>query len=631
MLEALLSLPRPLKKIIFVIHDLAVIFTAFWFTQSLKANYDAEWNNPANWLAFIATAVITIFVFVRLGLYRAVTRFVSTKVLTTALLGSTVSAGAFFLSILVFEQRLRLALPVAYFLCTVVLIAGSRLLLRTLLSGGVKDNMTPVLIYGAGQSGRQLLEAIKQVHEYRAIAFIDDNPSLHHAVIYDLTVYTPSEIGRLIKHYGIKKILLAIPSASDAERKTILQRLEPYPCEVLTIPGMKDLVDGKISVSALKKVSVMDLLGRSPVAPDPALMQADISGKTVMVTGAGGSIGSELCRQILNYRPKQLILFELSEFSLYSIHQELQATAQKNAIGTKLLPMLGSVQDADRLRNIMQAFEVNTVYHAAAYKHVPMVEYNTIEGIRNNIFGTLHCAQAAVDAKVETFVLISTDKAVRPTNTMGASKRMAELILQALADTHTQTRFCMVRFGNVLGSSGSVVPVFEKQIAQGGPVTLTHPEITRYFMTIPEAAQLVIQAGAMGKGGDVFVLDMGEAVKIIDLAKQMIRLSGLSVKDDANPQGDIEILISGLRPGEKLYEELLIGEEVENTTHPRIMTANEVKLSWTDLSDILSKLDLACRQADQEAIRALLLAAPTGFAPTDNICDLAWQQTRQQV
>lgn len=631
-LDSLLALPRNIKKIIFVIHDAVVIFVAFWFAQNLKASYSQEWSNPANWLAFAATAILTILVFTRLGLYRAVTRYVSTKVLTTAVLGSAISGVLFFLSVLLFEQRLRLALPVAYFLMLVVLIAGSRIMLRTMLTNRHRKQMIPVIIYGAGQSGRQLLEAIKQVSEYNAVAFVDDNAAIQRMVIYDLPVHKPSEIGNLINRYGVEKILLAIPSASTEVRKNIIHQLEAYPCEVLTIPGMKDLVDGKISASSLKKVSVVDLLGRDPVAPRPELMAADISGKVVMVTGAGGSIGSELCRQIIRNRPAKLILFELSEFSLYSIDKELSEFQTASDTAIEVLPILGSVQHRKRLLTIMQTFGVQTVYHAAAYKHVPMVEFNTIEGVRNNIYGTMFCAQAAIDARVETFVLISTDKAVRPTNTMGASKRMAELVLQALAAEQGQTtRFCMVRFGNVLGSSGSVVPVFEQQIAAGGPVTLTHADITRYFMTIPEAAQLVIQAGAMGKGGDVFVLDMGDSVKIIDLAKQMIRLSGLEVKDTAHPEGDIEIQITGLRPGEKLYEELLIGDEVQKTTHPRIMTASEVMLPWNVLSDIITRMDEACRQSDQSALRRLLLEAPTGFAPKDDICDLVWQQNHQAV
>lgn len=629
-LEKLLALPRNIKKIIFVIHDSLVIFIAFWFAQNLKASYSQEWLSAANWLAFIATTGLTIFLFIRLGLYRAVTRYVSTKVLSMTVLGSAVSAVIFFLSVLIFEQRLRLALPIVYFLVLVVLTTGSRMTLRSLLSSRQSKAQEPVIIYGAGQSGRQLLEAIKQVNEYYAVAFVDDNPHIQRTVIYDLAVYHPSEMDNLIARYGVSKILLAIPSATSEERKNILKKLEPYPCEVLTIPGVKDLVDGKISVGSLKKISVVDLLGRDPVDPVPELMAADITGKVVMVSGAGGSIGSELCRQIIRRAPSKLILFELSEFSLYSIDKELNEMKAAAGFNVEILPLLGSVQNYERMREIMTTYKVDTVYHAAAYKHVPMVEFNTIEGIRNNVYGTLFCAQAAINSNVSTFVLISTDKAVRPTNTMGASKRMAELVLQALAaEPDPKTRFCMVRFGNVLGSSGSVVPVFEKQIAAGGPITLTHENITRFFMTIPEAAQLVIQAGAMGKGGDVFVLDMGEPVKIIDLAKQMIRLSGLEIKDAEHPGGDIEIKITGLRPGEKLYEELLIGAEVKETTHPRIMTANEIMLPWYKLSDILERLTQACDLSNQTDVRNLLLEAPTAFTPKDEICDLIWQQNNR--
>ena len=627
-LETLLSLPRNVKKTFFVIHDVLMIFIAFWFAQSLRVQYSDEWASMANWLAVGSTAFLTIALFVRLGLYRAVTRFVSTRVLTAAAFGSLISAVLFCLTTLVFERKLHLALPVVYFLLLVVCITSSRMILRAILTDRHKKQMVPVIIYGAGQSGRQLLEAIKQVNEYSAVAFVDDNPKIRRTVIYDLTVYGPEDIQSLIDRYGVEKILLAIPSSTQEERRRIIQSLEKYKCEVLTIPGMKDLVDGKIKVSALKKISVVDLLGRDPVAPRPELMGADITGKTVMVTGAGGSIGSELCRQILKCRPSKLLLFELSEFSLYSIDKELRETQAAAGSQIEVVPLLGSVQNKERLISVMTAYGVETVYHAAAYKHVPMVEFNTVEGIRNNVFGTLLCAQAAVESGVSTFVLISTDKAVRPTNTMGASKRMAELCLQALAaEPGQQTRFCMVRFGNVLGSSGSVVPVFEKQIAEGGPITLTHQDITRYFMTIPEAAQLVIQAGAMGKGGDVFVLDMGESVKIIDLAKQMITLSGLKLKDAQHPDGDIEIKITGLRPGEKLYEELLIGDEVQKTTHPRIMTASEVMLPWAQLNDIIMRMDLACSNSDQQTLRALLLEAPAGFNPKDDICDLVWQQT----
>lgn len=633
-LAYLLSLPRSIKKAFFVIHDTLIIFLTFWFSLSLKSNYSQEWLAIGNWIVFIITAVLTITFFIKLGLYRAVTRFMGTKVITTAVLGSLLSTIIMTMCLGISHQRIDWLPSFVYFLLMLVLTCGSRFVLRAILNGRRNTKtMAPVIIYGAGQSGRQLLEAVKQVNEYHAVAFVDDNPSLQKNIINNITVHLPSSIPELIERYHVEKILLAIPSASQEERKKIIHSLEPYPCEVLTMPGMKELVDGKISVSSLRKISVFDLLGRDPVAPKAELMSADINNKVVMVTGAGGSIGSELCRQIIQNNPKKLILFELSEFSLYSIDKELREYIEANQMQLEIIPLLGSVQHRKRLYNVMTAFSVQTIYHAAAYKHVPIVEFNTLEGVRNNIYGTMFCALAAIDAKVETFVLISTDKAVRPTNTMGASKRMSELVLQALAaEKNHNTRFAMVRFGNVLGSSGSVVPVFEKQISSGGPITLTHQDITRYFMTIPEAAQLVIQAGAMGKGGDVFVLDMGESVKIIDLARQMIRLSGLEVKDGNNPTGDIEIKITGLRPGEKLYEELLIGDAVEKTTHPRIMTANEIMLPWQDLSDILEKMDEACSKGDQLTVRELLLEAPTGFKPKDDICDLVWmaKQAHQQ-
>ncbi|EOM7568391.1 polysaccharide biosynthesis protein, partial [Shigella sonnei] len=495
------------------------------------------------------------------------------------------------------------------------------------LNYGVKGS-APVLIYGAGESGRQLLPALMQAKEYFPVAFVDDNPRLHKAVIHGVTVYPSDKLSYLVDRYGIKKILLAMPSVSKSQRQKVITRLEHLPCEVLSIPGMVDLVEGRAQISNLKKVSIDDLLGRDPVAPDAKLMAENITGKAVMVTGAGGSIGSELCRQIVRYKPAKLVLFELSEYALYAIEKELSALCDKEVLNVPVIPLLGSVQRQNRLQMVMKSFGIQTVYHAAAYKHVPLVEHNVVEGVRNNVFGTLYCAESAIESGVETFVLISTDKAVRPTNTMGTTKRLAELVLQALSARQSQTRFCMVRFGNVLGSSGSVVPLFEKQIAQGGPVTLTHRDIIRYFMTIPEASQLVIQAGAMGHGGDVFVLDMGDPVKIYDLAKRMIRLSGLSVRDDKNPDGDIAIEVTGLRPGEKLYEELLIGDSVQGTSHPRIMTANEVMLPWQDLSLLLKELDQACHDFDHERIRSLLLQAPAAFNPTDDICDLVWQQKK---
>jgi FlaA1/EpsC-like NDP-sugar epimerase len=416
-----------------------------------------------------------------------------------------------------------------------------------------------------------------------------------------------------------------MPRESKKRIARVLNKIEQLPVEILSIPGSADLVSGNAKIDELRDVSIEDLLGRDSVKPNNELLTANIFDKIVMVTGAGGSIGSELCRQILKQKPKKLILFELSEFALYQINSELENQVGNLGIDCQIVPLLGSVQRKNRLMTIMRAFNVQTVYHAAAYKHVPVVEHNVVEGVRNNVFGTLYAAEAAMEAHVETFVLISTDKAVRPTNVMGTTKRMAELVLQSLARKKSKTRFCMVRFGNVLGSSGSVVPLFRAQIKSGGPVTVTHPDIIRYFMTIPEAAQLVIQAGAMGKGGDVFVLDMGDPVKISDLATKMIHLSGMTIKDKHHPDGDIGIEYTGLRPGEKLFEELLIGDDVTQTDHRRIMSAHENWLTWEALDKILIQLDDACHSFSHETIRRLLLEAPTGFVPKDGICDLVWQ------
>ncbi|EFZ2981670.1 polysaccharide biosynthesis protein [Shigella sonnei] len=627
MIDRILELPRIVKRGIIICIDVVMVIFSFWLSYWLRLDEQTAFLSAPMWFAAAILTIFTVFIFIRIGLYRAVLRYVSAKIMLLIPVGILAST----LSLVVISYSLSIMLPRTvvgiYFLVLLLLTSGSRLLFRMILNYGVKGS-APVLIYGAGESGRQLLPALMQAKEYFPVAFVDDNPRLHKAVIHGVTVYPSDKLSYLVDRYGIKKILLAMPSVSKSRRQKVITRLEHLPCEVLSIPGMVDLVEGRAQISNLKKVSIDDLLGRDPVAPDAKLMAENITGKAVMVTGAGGSIGSELCRQIVRYKPAKLVLFELSEYALYAIEKELSALCDKEVLNVPVIPLLGSVQRQNRLQMVMKSFGIQTVYHAAAYKHVPLVEHNVVEGVRNNVFGTLYCAESAIESGVETFVLISTDKAVRPTNTMGTTKRLAELVLQALSARQSQTRFCMVRFGNVLGSSGSVVPLFEKQIAQGGPVTLTHRDIIRYFMTIPEASQLVIQAGAMGHGGDVFVLDMGDPVKIYDLAKRMIRLSGLSVRDDKNPDGDIAIEVTGLRPGEKLYEELLIGDSVQGTSHPRIMTANEVMLPWQDLSLLLKELDQACHDFDHERIRSLLLQAPAAFNPTDDICDLVWQQKK---
>ena len=518
--------------------------------------------------------------------------------------------------------------PIIYFPFLVMLCGGARLLVRGLLSQPRSNGCESVLIFGAGSTGRQLALALRQGSSYRIKGFVDQDTSLVNTIIQGVPVYGVERLKLLIEKYSIEKVLLAIPKASRSERKKVLDQLLPYAVEVLTVPDFDDIVTGKAKLSELRDVPVDDLLGRDVVKPVSTMMQANIAGKVVMVTGAGGSIGSELCRQIIMQHPTKLVLFDSSEYAVYQIDKELNELLSDLPFNVEIVPLIGSVQKPNRLKSTMRALAVNTVYHAAAYKHVPLVEYNVVEGVRNNTFGTYYCAKAAIESGVESFVLISTDKAVRPTNVMGATKRMAELALQALAEEEAKktkgTRFCMVRFGNVLGSSGSVIPVFKKQIAENQPITVTHPDIIRYFMTIPEAAQLVIQAGTMGKGGDVFVLDMGEPVKIVDLAVNLIHLSGLEVKSKEHQDGDIEIQFTGLRPGEKLFEELLIGDNVEKTLHKRIMTANEVFLPLDSFEKVMEELDAACDNFDHLKIREILISAPTEFQPTDGIGDIVW-------
>ncbi|RUO19607.1 nucleoside-diphosphate sugar epimerase [Aliidiomarina iranensis] len=630
MIDKLLNLPRAVKNIIALVLDVSFLLFALWFALSTRFE---TFYIPPDWRVWAASGITmatSIIVFQRLGLYRAIVRYIGYRALLAVWLGVTFSAAA----LLFMRELLNANIPASailnYGLIALLLIGGSRLLLRASVQrGNNRGERQPVLIYGAGASGRQLVQALQNGGEFKPVAFIDDDTTLHRSSMLGLTVHCPNDIQSLIESKRVVRVLLAMPSASLSERKAVLERLEPLAVQVLTIPGMADLVSGR-QIDTLEEVRVEDLLGRDPVPPRDHLMDRNLRGKVVLVTGAGGSIGSELCRQILRYGPKTLVLYELSEYSLYAIEQDLQAiAARENITGVNIVPIMGTVQRRNRVEAVMRAFKVQTVYHAAAYKHVPMVEYNIVEAVRNNVFGTWHTAEAAISAGVESFVLVSTDKAVRPTNVMGATKRMAELVLQGLSKRQDWTCFCMVRFGNVLGSSGSVVPKFREQIKAGGPLTVTDPEITRYFMTIPEAAQLVIQAGAMscngsGTGGEVFVLDMGEPVRIENLARKLIRLMGKSVKDANNPYGDIEIAYSGLRPGEKLYEELLIGEDVRETDHPRIMTANESYLSWLELLPLLESLDEDCHNFHIDAVHQALRNAPLDFTPNDGISDLVW-------
>ncbi len=621
-----LSLSRIKKRIISCLFDTIFIISAYFLAFYVRLDNINVIYSIGLWKGLIPLIVVTIFSFSQLGLYRAILRYLTFKALLVVVVGALISMLTFYCIRFYIDDLVPRTVPVIYATFLALLAGGARLVMRNYIYNYnlAKTERENVIIYGAGSTGHQLCFALRQSKEYKPVSFVDKDETLLNTNIMGLRVYPDVDIANIIKKYKATKLLLALPSASRAERKLVLQQLEHLSIEVQTVPDMEDILSGKAKINELRDVLIEDLLGRDPVIPDFKLLTANISNKVVMVTGAGGSIGSELCRQIIKQKPRKLLLFEISEYNLYAIEKELSALIQEEQLPIEIYPLLGSVQKENHLQVVLQTFQVQTLYHAAAYKHVPMVEFNVVEGVRNNIFGTLYTAKAAIAAKVETFVLISTDKAVRPTNVMGASKRMAELILQALAKNKHQTRFCMVRFGNVLGSSGSVIPLFKRQIKEGGPITVTDKNIIRYFMTIPEAAQLVIQAGAMGKGGDVFVLDMGEPVKIVELASKLIKLSGLEVKNDLNPSGDIEIKYTGLRPGEKLYEELLIGDSVTHTEHLRIMTANEAYLTWAKLEPLLAQLDTACHHFDHETIRNLLLEAPTGFVPTDGICDIVW-------
>ncbi len=588
----------------------------------------------------LAAPIVAIPIFFRFGLYRAIIRYIGFKALWSIIQAVTLYALVWgVMGFMTAVEGMPRSVILINWLLAVIVIGGSRMVGRWLLSEQQNNQTINVIVYGAGSAGRQLSIALTQSSEYNTAAFIDDNTDLQRQSINGIEIYSRNDLDRLIEQKNVTEVLLAIPTLSRARRKEIIHFLEPFRLFVRSLPGVSELAQGKVKIADLREISIKDLLGRDSVAANKELLSLNITNKVVMVTGAGGSIGSELCRQILFLKPQVLILFERNEFALYNINKELSRIAIPYV---EILPMLGSVNNRKRLSHIMTRFNVHTIYHAAAYKHVPMVEFNNTEGVNNNIFGTLNCAQVAIDNEVEIFVLISTDKAVRPTNTMGATKRFAEMVLQALTFSQSQTeqnsqdgaekdsagqystRFSMVRFGNVLDSSGSVIPLFKEQIKEGGPITVTDAEILRYFMSIPEAVELVIQAGSMAKGGDVFVLDMGEPVRIVDLAKKMIRLSGLKIKDKLHPDGDIEIEFTGLRPGEKLYEELLIGDNVSKTDNPMIMRAEEEMVAWDDLKLIIDELEQAIDSDNQDKLRQLLIKAVPGFKPQSKITDILY-------
>jgi FlaA1/EpsC-like NDP-sugar epimerase len=560
------------------------------------------------------------------GFYRSVVRFMGLELTAAALKGVTLIAVAVLLSVAAVDNWPDATRASATFwFLGMVYVVGSRLTVRWLLQS---RNATGdrVIIYGAGDAGAHLAAALIGRGEFVPVAFVDDNPSLRGAVINGLEVHPPATLSMFISETGVSRVLLALPSVSRRRRLEIINQLEQLPVHVQTMPDTGDLVAGNARVDDIREVDITDLLGRDAVPPIPKLLDASIRGKSVMVTGAGGSIGSELCVQIARLQPKRLVLLDLSEAALYTVDQALHDLVQRNSLDLDIIALIGSTHHQNRMREILETYEIETVYHAAAYKHVPLVEHNMIEGIHNNVFGTLHSAEAAIAAGVKSFVLVSTDKAVLPTNVMGATKRFAELALQGLNQRGSSTTFSMVRFGNVLASSGSVVPLFREQIRNGGPVTVTHPEIYRYFMTIPEAAALVLQAGSMATGGDVFVLDMGKPVRIRDLAEKMIHLMGLTIRDEDNPDGDIEIRFTGLRPAEKLYEELLIGNNVMGTEHRSIMRAEEDFLPWDELKPLLDQIWGACQRLDCTKAREVLLRAVSGYSPTKEVEDLVWRQ-----
>jgi FlaA1/EpsC-like NDP-sugar epimerase len=643
-----LALPRPAKRLVALIVDLSLCVLTVWLAYYLRLGEfisfagSSEWAQGAIWAGVVSVG-IALPIFIVSGLYRAIFRYSGWP----ALLAVARAVGIYGLLYASVFTAIGVAgvprtLGIIQPMLLLLFVGASRALARVWLGDQylsiLKHASRPrVLIYGAGTTGRQLAAAMANSHEMQVAGFLDDDDRLHGHVLNGQPIYNPADLDNLATTLNISDVLLAMPSLSRRRRNEILSQVRSARVAVRTLPSVNDLAQGKVSISDLRELDIDDLLGREPVAPNHILLAKNIVGKVVLVTGAGGSIGSELCRQILAVSPAKLLLIEQSEFALYAIHQELEEkrVALDDTTRPVLVPLLASVQDDERMREIMSTWHPDTVYHAAAYKHVPLVEHNPAAGIKNNVLGTLCTAQAAVENGVTDFVLISTDKAVRPTNVMGASKRLAEMALQALAVNQagtvgsSGTKFSMVRFGNVLGSSGSVVPKFRQQIRDGGPITLTHPDVTRYFMTIPEAAQLVIQAGAMAKGGDVFVLDMGQPVKIMDLARRMVELSGLTVKDEEHPEGDIEIAVTGLRPGEKLYEELLIGDNPKPTVHPRIMKAHEEFIPWAEFEAKLTALEMALNVNDVGVIRLMMQQLVAGYTPSDDIVD--WVYLEQEA
>lgn len=634
----LINQPRRVKQLVVLFVDAMMGIAAVWAAYSLRLDALHWPHSPHQWWPYLFAPLLAAPIFWCNGLYRAVFRYSGMAAMRALVIAVSLYAVLFFgLLVLMAWPDVPRSIGLLQPLILMLLVGGSRAAARQWLSGlsaGQRRDMpvSRLLIYGAGAAGVQIANAIATSHEFKLLGFIDDNPTLQGLTINHVPVYATADLPRLVRKYEITDLLLALPAITRTRRNEILNDLQPLPVHVRSLPGLTDLAHGRVALSDIKDLDVEDLLGRDAVPPDRALLARSLAGKVVLVTGAAGSIGSELCRQILHELPARLILVEHSEFGLYSIQQELEPFCQRfsadSGSAIELVALLANVRDYSRMLEIFRTYKPHSVYHAAAYKHVPLVELNPAEGIANNVLGTLTAARVAIETGVSHFVLVSTDKAVRPTNVMGASKRLAELVLQALSaapmlnfnadgnqPVNNRTRFAMVRFGNVLGSSGSVVPLFRRQIEAGGPITLTHTDVTRYFMTIPEAAQLVLQAGAMAEGGEVYVLDMGQPVKIIDLARRMVKLSGLTVRDENRPDGDIAIEVTGLRPGEKLYEELLIGDNPMATIHPRILKAREDFVPWTEFRSDLERLQRAVVTDDTTTLRSVLLKHVSGFIP----------------
>ncbi len=632
-------MPRPLKRVLALATDALLCTATVWLALCLRLE---SWVSlqPMHWWAVATAVLLSAPIFYGYGLYASIFRYAGWQAMLALVRAMGVYSLAYMTVFTVVgvsgvPRTLGVLQPLLLFIGVGVSRVLVRFFLGDLYRSIINKRKAPgVLIYGAGSAGRQLASALGHSAEHRLLGFIDDQPGLQGRQLDTVPIYAPADLPALLHRLQVTDVLLAIPSVTHKRRLEIVDFLRAFPVHVRTLPGVADLANGRVSLNDIAELDIEDLLGRDPVAPDPVLMPRHVRNKVVMVTGAGGSIGQELCRQIVQEAPKTLLLVELSEYSLYQVQQSLEAmltNLRPSGVDVELVPLLASARDEQRMTEIIATWRPETIYHAAAYKHVPLVEHNMLEGLRNNVWGTWICAKVAAAHRVANFVLISTDKAVRPTNVMGASKRLSEMVLQALAaQPHQSTCFTMVRFGNVLGSSGSVVPLFRQQIAQKGPITLTHTDITRYFMTIAEASQLVIQAGAMADGGDVFVLDMGEPVRIYDLASRMVELSGLRVRNDANPHGDIEIRITGLRPGEKLYEELLIGDGVQATSHSRIMKAHEVFLPWSQLEPRLHTLESAMAAFDMDKTRALMMELVSGYQPANGLVDWVYREEQRQ-